>query len=75
MPHIILLGDSILDNVAYTSGGPDVISQVRQLLPRGAQATLLAVDGATTEHVPAQLGRIPRDASDLILSVEEMTHS
>jgi hypothetical protein len=69
MPHIILLGDSIFDNAAYTSGGPDVISQVRQLLPRDAQASLLAVDGATTGHVPAQLGRIPRDASHLILSV------
>jgi hypothetical protein len=33
MTHIVLLGDSIFDNSPYTAGGPDVISQVRQLLP------------------------------------------
>jgi hypothetical protein len=69
MTHIVLLGDSIFDNASYTSGGPDVIAQVRQLLPRDAKATLLAVDGATTEHVPLQLARMPRDASHLVLSV------
>ena len=69
MPHIILLGDSIFDNAAYTSGGPDVISQVRQLLPSGNRASLLALDGATTEHVPSQLGRMPPDATHLVLSV------
>jgi hypothetical protein len=29
MPHLILLGDSILDNAAYTEGGPDVVTQLR----------------------------------------------
>jgi hypothetical protein len=48
MPHIVLLGDSILDNASYTSGGPDVISQVREILPKDWKATLLAVDGAVT---------------------------
>ena len=33
--HIVLLGDSIFDNGRYTSGGPDVIAQVCQLLPKG----------------------------------------
>lgn len=33
MPHIVLLGDSIFDNAHYTLGGPDVIAQVRKLLP------------------------------------------
>jgi hypothetical protein len=69
MPHIVLLGDSIFDNAAYTSGGPDVISQVRQFLPRGSQATLLAIDGSTTREVPSQLGKMPSDATHLILSV------
>lgn len=55
MTHIVLLGDSIFDNAHYTEGGPDVISQVRQLLPKGWRASLLAVDGATTEDVPSQL--------------------
>ena len=50
MPHVVLVGDSILDNAAYTQGGPDVVSQVRGLLPPGWEATLLAVDGATTDR-------------------------
>jgi GDSL-like lipase/acylhydrolase family protein len=68
MPHLVLLGDSIFDNLTYTAGGPDVISQVRGLLPAGWQASLLAVDGATTDDVPSQLVRLPRDASHLVLS-------
>jgi hypothetical protein len=69
MKHIVLLGDSIFDNGRYTMGGPDVISQVRQLLPAGWQASLLAVDGSTTKDVAPQLQRIPKDASHLVLSV------
>jgi GDSL-like Lipase/Acylhydrolase family len=69
MSHIVLLGDSIFDNASYTSGGPDVIAQVRELLPQGWIASLLAVDGSTTLSVPVQLARLPRDASQLVLSV------
>ena len=69
MPHIILLGDSIFDNAAYTSGGPDVISQVQSLLPAGWRATLLAVDGSTTLEVPDQAAHLPADATHLVLSV------
>lgn len=69
MPHIVLLGDSIFDNASYTNGGPAVIAQVRERLPGGWKATLLAVDGATTEGVPAQLARMPSDATHLVLSV------
>jgi hypothetical protein len=69
MPHVVLIGDSIFDNAAYTRGGPDVVSQVRGLLPRGWEATRLAVDGATTDHVAGQLGRLPRDATHLVVSV------
>jgi hypothetical protein len=67
--HIVLLGDSIFDNASYTKGRPDVIAQVRQQLPAGGRATLLAVDGATSENVPSQLQRLPSDASHLVLSV------
>jgi len=67
--HIVLLGDSIFDNAAYTKGRPDVIAQVRQLLPTNWHASLLAVDGATTEDVFLQLKRVPPDASHLVLSV------
>jgi len=69
MKHIVLLGDSIFDNGSYTAGGPDVITQVRQLLPKGWRASLLAVDGATTEDVPSQVKQVPTDASHLVLSV------
>ena len=69
MPHVVLIGDSILDNGAYTNGGPDVVSQVRELLPPGWDATLLAVDGATTDHVARQLDRLPQNATHLVLSV------
>jgi hypothetical protein len=69
MPHLVLIGDSILDNGAYTRGGPDVESQVRGLLAPGWEATLLAVDGSTTDHVADQLGRLPKQATHLVLSV------
>lgn len=69
MPHLVLVGDSILDNRAYTRGGPDVVSQVRALLPSGWKATLLAVDGSTTDQIAGQLSRLPKDATHLILSV------
>jgi hypothetical protein len=67
--HVVLLGDSIFDNASYTKGRPAVIAQVRQLLPAGGRATLLAVDGATTEDVPSQIAGVPPDASHLVLSV------
>jgi len=39
------------------------------------RATLLAVDGATTDDVPSQLQRMPPDASHLVLCIEETTLS
>src|SRR5947209_7973018 len=69
MSHVILLGDSTLDNAAYVHGGPAVIDQVRGLLPEGWRATLLAVDGSRIEDVHRQLRRLPEDASHLALSI------
>ena len=69
MPHVILLGDSIFDNAAYTAGGPDVVSQLRKLLPSGWTATLLAVDGHRTEDVSRQLAQLPESATHLVLSI------
>src|SRR4051812_29720726 len=46
---VVLLGDSILDNGAYTRGGPHVAAQVQAALPEGWRCVLAAVDGATTE--------------------------
>jgi hypothetical protein len=67
--HLALLGDSIFDNAAYTSGEPDVVSHLRDMLPAGHRATLLAVDGATTAGIPSQVARVPADATHLVLSI------
>jgi hypothetical protein len=68
MNHVVLLGDSVFDNAAYVAGGPDVVKQLRSLLPSGWQATLGAVDGSVTGGVERQLGRLPPDASHLVVS-------
>ena len=67
--HVVLLGDSIFDNAAYTRGDPDVVSHLRAMIPAPWRATLLAVDGATTGGIGAQMRRVPADASHLVLSV------
>lgn len=68
MPHLILLGDSILDNAEDVGAGQPVIAQVQGLLPGGWHATLLARDGSVTHDVHAQLARLPPDASHLVIS-------
>jgi hypothetical protein len=69
MPHVVLLGDSIFDNAAYVAGGPDVVTHLERGLPDGWQATLAAIDGATTQDMAIQHGRIPADATHLVLSI------
>lgn len=66
--HVVLLGDSIFDNERYVSGAPDVVAQVREALPAGDGATLLAIDGSVTTNVRAQLARLPADATHLVVS-------
>ena len=66
--HLVLLGDSILDNAAYVPGRPAVVDQVRNRLPPGWQVTLRARDGSVINDVLQQLARIPGDASHLVLS-------
>ena len=69
MSHLVLLGDSIFDNAAYTAGGPDVVTQLRGQLPPGWTATLAAVDGSQADDVAAQVAAVPADATHLVLSV------
>lgn len=69
MPHLILLGDSVFDNAAYTGGGPDVVSQVCRIVPQAWAVTLLAVDGATAADIAEQVAALPADATHLVLSV------
>ena len=67
--HIALLGDSILDNGAYTEGGPDVVTQLRGMLPPGWRASLLAVDGAMMGDLAHQLNGLPSDVTHCVVSV------
>jgi hypothetical protein len=69
MSHVVLLGDSIFDNGAYTRGEPDVIGHLRHLLPPTWTATLCAVDGATTQTLSGQLHRMPASATHLVVSI------
>ncbi len=77
--HIVLLGDSILDNGAYVkSGEASVIKQLQSKLPDGWQATLRALDGSITDDVSGQIRGLPKDASFLIVSVggnDALSHS
>ena len=66
--HVVLLGDSIFDNAAYVAGGVDVVTQLRDRLPEGSRASLLAVDGAVGGGVARQLDRVPADATELVIS-------
>lgn len=67
--QVVLLGDSVFDNGAYVPGEPDVVAQVRALLPAGWSATLLAVDGDVISGVARQLRGLPRSATHLVVSV------
>lgn len=67
--HVVLLGDSIFENGAYTRGEPDVVTHLRSVLPRGSSATLCAEDGATTGSLARQLTCVGRDATHLVVAI------
>jgi hypothetical protein len=69
MPHIVLLGDSVFDNISYTQGAPDVVAQLSAALPGGWLASLSAVDGSTARDIEPHLSSLPSDATHLVLSV------
>lgn len=69
MAHIVLLGDSIFDNAAYVGTNPDVIMQLQMKLPENWNASLNAIDGNRVDDVYAQLEKLPKDATHLVLSV------
>jgi hypothetical protein len=68
MKHIVPLGDSIFDNAAYVNGDPDVIRQLKSILPRDWQASLLALDGSVATYVITQIPKIPASATHLMVS-------
>lgn len=66
--NIYLLGDSILDNAAYTHGDPAVSEHLNHLLGDTGRATLLAVDGSVTAQVERQIQKLPGEATHVVLS-------
>jgi len=68
MAHIVLLGDSILDNAAYVGGGVDVITHLKSEIPRDWKATLKAVDGSMVSDVHSQIRGLPKDATHIVVS-------
>lgn len=69
MAHIVLLGDSILDNQAYVGTEPDVVSHLQTMIPSDWQTTLQAVDGSLVENVSRQFLSSPPDTTHFIISV------
>ena len=69
MKHVVLLGDSILDNASYADGGPDVAAQLHRLMRAGDCVTLLATDGDMTVDIARQLKQLPPGATHLVISV------
>lgn len=69
MNHLVLKGDSIFDNGAYTAGGPPVITHVQSKLGKDWQASLVAVDGTLTGDIEPQLTRLPKGTTHLAVSV------
>ncbi len=67
-PHVALLGDSIFDNGAYTSGAPDVAEHLRRLAAEWT-VSLVARDGATVASIREQLLCTPTDATHIVVSV------
>jgi hypothetical protein len=67
--NVALMGDSILDNRAYTQGEPDVATHLRGLLPHSTNVTLCAIDGSVTSDLQRQIGRVPADASHVVVSI------
>ena len=66
--HLVLLGDSTIDNQNYTKGGLSVEGHLRRSTLAGT-IERLATDGHTTSHIPKQLEHLPDDATHLLLSV------
>jgi hypothetical protein len=71
IPHLVLLGDSTIDNKFYVGkGNPAIIDQLKlRVKERGWNATSVAVDGHSISHIPTQLTRIPSDTTHLFISI------
>lgn len=66
--HLVLLGDSILDNAPYTTPKPDTAWHLRRLIGERWSVELLARDGARMAEMQEQFVRIDRP-STAVLSI------
>jgi hypothetical protein len=64
----VLVGDSVFDNAAYVPAERALASQLLDALPQGCKVTLLAVDGSTARDVIEQVGRLPVQATHIVVS-------
>tara|TARA_B100000131_G_scaffold316256_2_gene356035 strand:+ start:279 stop:962 length:684 start_codon:yes stop_codon:yes gene_type:complete len=70
MKHIVLLGDSIFDNLSYVNFGElDVPNQLRSLVGHRCRVTNLAVDGHKIGDIKNQLSNIPPETTNLFVSI------
>ena len=70
MKHIVLLGDSIFDNISYVNSEElDVPNQLRSLVAHRSRVTNLAVDGHKIGHIKNQLNNMPSDTTNLFVSI------
>ena len=68
--HLVLLGDSVLDNRDYVQDNePDVCTHLASLLGDKHRATSCAVNGSMMTDTVDQLARIPKDATHLVVSM------
>merc|ERR1711998_566589 len=67
--NLALIGDSTLDNVLYTKGGACVKEHLENKLGKNAKVTLLAKDGAVLKHAAAQLKKLPRGVTHIVISL------
>src|SRR5262249_16991733 len=67
--HVVLMGDSILDNRAYTRGEPDVATHLSQVLGDSVGVTLCAIDGSTASDLGIQLSKVPANSTHIVVSI------
>ena len=67
--HLVLLGDSILDNRTYTSPEPETAECLRGMLGSGWTVDLLARDGAVMSEIPYQLEHLRGHPDAIVVSV------
>jgi GDSL-like Lipase/Acylhydrolase family len=69
MQHIVLIGDSIIDNAPYVMAGHTVTDYLTRKIDDSIKITRLARDGDVTEGAMEQLSRLPEDCTDIVISV------